>query len=233
MLAVDPSLGGATKLPAYVSAAPTQQESASPTPQNMLDIVNQITQRKIQQQKDFQASAPSLISKIPHGGSTFGGSKVPDWNTWYADAMEKLGISQIDSDLKRAQEQAIINFGDPALAQMAGFGIDPQAADFAKQNYLSGNATLARLNKQHDLAKRSILNKLAASGLLRSGDLGYMLGQEDQNYGNTQYDARQQVLAQLAQYMRDYLDRKNALKQNVWNAYQNSFQNYLNSAANG
>ena len=157
----------------------------------------------------------------------------PDANTWMQRAMENLGISGLDSNLKSLRERAIIQFGDPALAQEAGFGLDPQAGAFAKQNYLSGNSTLSRLDKQHDLARKQVINQLASHGLLRSGDLGYESGLADQAYGNNQYDARQNVLEQLQKYMQDYLDRKNALRQNVWQAYQSAYNNFAGNPQAG
>jgi hypothetical protein len=91
---------------------------------------------------------------------------------------------------REAARNAIIGFGDPALAGMAGFGMDPQDAAFAQQNYLSGNATLARINKAHEHRQRAVINRLASHGILNSGDLGYLSGEEGQQYGNEQSDAR-------------------------------------------
>src|SRR5205085_9434731 len=103
-----------------------------------------------------------------------------------------------------------------ALASMAGFGLDPQAANFAQQNYISGNATLARLDKQHTLARQAVINALAGRGLLFSGDTGYQEGQADQTYGNNVYDAQQKVL----DYIRGV--RTNALNSQL--GYQQNFQ---------
>lgn len=142
-----------------------------------------------------------------------------------ARALENMGISQLNSWLKAQQEQAIIQSGDPALASQAGFGLDPQAGVFAQQNYLSGNADLARVDRARKLAHQAIINRLAARGILRSGDLGYLQGQSNIDFGNQEYDVRQAVLGKLSQFMRDYLDRKQALKQSTLGAYQNAYQN--------
>lgn len=143
--------------------------------------------------------------------------------------LEQLGIGTIDADLKAQRERAIIGWGDPALAEMAGFGIDPQAGVFAQQNYLSGNAGLAKINKQHDLNSRGIVNKLAGRGLLRSGDLGYQTGEENQAYASNQYEGRQKILEYLTQISQQAQDRRNALRQSVIQsvmaAYQNMGQN--------
>lgn len=155
--------------------------------------------------------------------------KFPDFNVWMQKALEQYGVGGMDSDLRALRERAIIDWGDPALAQLAGFGLDPQAGTFAKQNYLSGNAMMSRLDKKHDLDRKAVINRLASRGLLRSGDLGYGLGEADAAYGNDQYDARQRVLAQLESYMQNYIDRKNALRQNVQQAYETARNNFLSN----
>jgi hypothetical protein len=146
-----------------------------------------------------------------------------------AQALENMGIGQNDAALRSQIQQAIINFGDPALAQMAGFGLDPQAGAFAQQNYLSGNSTLARLNHQHSLAAQSIVNQLAAHGILNSGDLGYREGQENQGYGNTVYDAQQSVLGQIAQWMSDNQQRAQGLHQHTSDAWMQAYNDYINN----
>ena len=142
-------------------------------------------------------------------------------------AMEQAGLGQLDSSLKAARERAIIDFGDPSLANMAGFGLDPQAAAFAKQNYLSGNAQLARYDKQHDLMRQAVINRLASHGILASGDLGYGVGQADQQYGNSLYDARSKLL----DYLNGLTSQDNAQRQNlhgsVISALQNAWSNFL------
>jgi len=143
-------------------------------------------------------------------------------------AQEQLGLSQLNSALKNQIQQRIIAYGDPALASMAGFGLDPQAAAFAKQNYLSGNAQLARIDRQHKDNLQAIINQLASHGILFSGDTGYRSGQEDQNYGNTVYDAQQAALADILGYRQQNLQQSQSLHQSVIDALQNAYQNYLN-----
>jgi hypothetical protein len=139
--------------------------------------------------------------------------------------LENQGIGSLDAWLKSAREQAIIASGDPGLAGMAGFGLDPQAGVFAQQNYLSGNADLARVDRAKKLAHQAIINKLASHGLLRSGELGYQEGQSNIDFGNQEYDVRQGVLQKLADFMKQYLDQKQALKQSTLGAYQQAYQN--------
>lgn len=111
---------------------------------------------------------------------------------------------------------------------MAGFGLDPQAAAFAKQNYLSGNAELARIDKQHKQNLQTIINTLAGHGLVFSGDTGYKSGQEDQGYGNTVYDAQQSALADILGYRQNALQTQQGLHQSVIDALQQAYQTYLN-----
>lgn len=144
---------------------------------------------------------------------------------------EQLGLGQLDAALKTAREKAIIDFGDPSIAGLAGFGLDPGAAAMAQQNVQGGNAVVARYQKQHDLARRAIINKLASQGILGSGDLGYLSGQEDQSYGNQVYDARQKLLDYLSGLTQNYLGQKQSLHQSVLQALQNAYQSYLASQA--
>jgi hypothetical protein len=144
-------------------------------------------------------------------------------------AQQQEGLAGADANLNAERARLIIQFGDPALAQMAGFGLDPQAAAFAQQNYLSGNATLARLDKQHQLAQRAIVNQLVAHGLLNSGDLGYDQGQENQAYGNNVYDAQQSVLGQLAQLYNSYLGTRASLGDAVNNAMNSALAAFLSN----
>lgn len=156
------------------------------------------------------------------GGYGGGGGGWGDGGAAYAAALaeQQLGISQIDANEKAARERAIIGFGDPALAGLAGFGLDPQAGDFARQNYLSGNSTLSRLDKDKADKRNAMINQLASHGILFSGDTGYQEGQQATQYGNAVYDARNKVLDYLRQVDQDAQDRKNQLRQMVISAMQ-------------
>lgn len=163
----------------------------------------------------------------PKGPTTPPNPAFPDFNVWLQKALERLGIGELDANLRKLQEQTIIDWGDPALAAAAGFSVDPNAAAFAAQNTSSGNSVLARLARAFEDNKRSVINRLAARGILGSGDLGYGLTEASSQYGRNQYDARQKVLGQLAGYMDTYLSRKNAMRQSAWDSYQQAYNNYL------
>jgi hypothetical protein len=159
------------------------------------------------------------------GTSPWGGYDIEnDPGVIQARQQEQLGLQQLDAEEAKARREAIIRFGDPALASMAGFGLDPQDAAFAKQNYLSGNAELARIDAAHKDRRNSIVNQLAAHGILGSGELGYQQGREDLTYGQTTYDARNRVLDYLNQTNQSYLDRRNSLRQATLQALQNAYQ---------
>lgn len=159
-----------------------------------------------------------------------GGNQNPyQSNPGYQDAIarEQLGLSQSNAALNNLIQQRIISYGDPALASMAGFGLDPQAAAFARQNYISGNAQLARLDKAHQQNLRNVINTLAAHGILNSGDTGYQTGQEDSAYGNNVYDAQQAALADILGYRNNTLSQQQQLHQSVIDALQNAYNTYV------
>lgn len=146
-------------------------------------------------------------------------------------AAEQLGIPSINNNLNNLIAQRIVAYGDPALAAQAGFGLDPQAAAFAQQNYLSGNGQLARLDKAHAQARQTIINTLAAHGLIDSGDTGYQIGNADQTYGNGVYDAQQQALADILGYRNNAQTQRDALHAATIQALEGAFTNYANNPA--
>ena len=141
-----------------------------------------------------------------------------------ATAREQLGLGSINSSLQNLIAQRIASYGDASLASQAGFGLDPQAAAFTRQNYLTGNAELARLDHAHQLARQAIVNRLAGHGLLFSGETGYDTGQEDQQYGNNVYDAQQKALADILGYRTNALSQTQGLHSNYVTAVENAYQ---------
>jgi hypothetical protein len=146
-----------------------------------------------------------------------------------ARAAENLGLPSIDAQTNSLVAQRLAQYGDPLFASQAGFGLDPQAAAFARQNYLSGNAELSRIDKSHQLARQAIINQLASHGILFSGDTGYKTGLEDQGYGNNVYDAQQRVLADLLGYRTSGISQKSALTAATTAARENAWTNYVNN----
>lgn len=144
-------------------------------------------------------------------------------------AAEQAGSQQLDNALRAAQEQAIVQFGDPGLAGLAGFNLDPTTAAAAQANTQAGNSTVAQLGRQRDLNQQTIQNTLAAHGMVFSGDLGYKTGQNQQDYGTALYNQSQAVLQSLAGVSRDNLAQKQGLRSGtvgaLTSAYGNAVQN--------
>lgn len=136
-------------------------------------------------------------------------------------------MGQLDSQLKAARERSIIDFGDPSLAATAGFGLDPSAAAFAQQNYKAGNSVLSRLDKSHDQMRKAVIDRLAAHGIINSGELGYGTGQADEQYGNQVYDARKQLLDYLNGVTSSDLQGRQQLHQSVIDALRGSYNTFL------
>jgi hypothetical protein len=143
---------------------------------------------------------PAYGANQPASGSSSGSSTDPfSTNPGYLAALaaEQAGSQQADAALRAAQEQAIVGYGDPSLAAALGFNVDENTSAAARANYLAGNSSLARLDRQRDLNQQGNINNLAAHGILFSGELGYQQGQIGRNYGNAVYDTQQQLLAGL------------------------------------
>ena len=145
-------------------------------------------------------------------------------------AAEQAGSAQLDAALRAARETALVRFGDPSLA--GAFGIDnlnPLTAAMAQQATTSGVSTLAQLQRQRDLAQSNIVNSLAAHGLVRSGDLGWRTGQNQQNYGVALYNAQQGVVDTLAQAARNNALQKQQLQTNTVDALTKAYQTYVSN----
>lgn len=142
---------------------------------------------------------PQASGAAPPASSSSGGSDPFATNPGYLAALaaEQAGSQQADAALRAAQEQAIVGYGDPSLAAALGFSVDDNTSAAARANYLAGNSSLARLDKQRDLNQQGNVNNLAAHGILFSGELGYQQGQISQKYGNAVYDTQQQLLSGL------------------------------------
>lgn len=175
----------------------------------------------------------------PSAPGYFGGSSTPppstqnpyDSDPGYASALaqQQLGISQAEQALNNLIAQRIVAYGDPTLAKMAGFNLDPQAEGMARQNYLAGNSELSRLDHSHQLAAQAIINRLAGHGILFSGETGYQQGEEGRAYGNNVYDAQQRALADILGYRQNTLQQENALRGNTQSALENAYTNYVNN----
>lgn len=131
--------------------------------------------------------------------TTGGGSSPFDTNPGYLAALaaEQAGSQDADAALRAAQEAAIVGYGDPSIAAALGINVAPNTAAAARANYLAGNSSLARLDRQKGNQESQSINNLAAHGILFSGETGYQRGEIGRNYGNAVYDTQQQLLSGL------------------------------------
>jgi hypothetical protein len=168
------------------------------------------------------------------GGDSGGGQTAApfDFSTdpGYLAALnaEQTGIAQLDAADRKARIAAIVGFGDPGLAQAFGISdVDPLTAAMTLQNTQAGNSTLAQLQRSRDLTQANTVNQLAAHGLVRSGDLGWRTGQNQQDYATSLYNAQQGVLDTLAQSARDTALQKQQLHTNTVNALTGAYNTYI------
>jgi hypothetical protein len=143
-------------------------------------------------------------------------------------AAEQTGSAQADAALRAARISALVNFGDPSLASAFGVeNLDPLTAAMAQQATTSGISTLAQLQRSRDLTQANTVNQLAAHGLIRSGDLGWRTGQNQQDYATSLYNAQQGVLNTLAGVARDTAAQKQQLQTNTVGALTSAYNTYI------
>lgn len=166
---------------------------------------------------------------------------TPDYGTLikgdplYQQNLVDLSAQGISSaaDRKTATDRALIGFGDVGdlTGSINSLGLDPNSPMFkmlfgdvdpttvaaAKGNTYS---TTAGLDLAHQQSLDSIMNSLAARGAVRSGAAGVAVGNENTNYGNAQFSARQNLL--------DYLTGV----QSAFNTSESARQAAATSAAN-
>ncbi len=109
----------------------------------------------------------------------------------------------LDPATAKAQaERAVIQYGAIPknlgnLSNLSGaFGGDTQK--LAQENTQSGLSILARINQAHADQQRYITNRLAAHGLLESGETGFQMGREQTNYAGAQQDSTTKLLDYLS-----------------------------------
>jgi hypothetical protein len=122
--------------------------------------------------------------------------------------------------------RGIIDFGEaPDFSQALGtLGfdprqvIDPATLSLAEQNTTAGLSAKARIEKANKDTLRQIKNSLAARGLLRSGELGHQLGEQDLRHNQAQFDARRTLLDYLAGVQKAYADSERQRQMAWWQA---------------
>lgn len=113
--------------------------------------------------------------------------------------------------------------------------VTPETLGLAQQNTAAGLSTAARITQAHQDAIRQIKNALAARGALRSGEAGFQLGREQQNFTQGTYDANQKLLDYLAGVAQAYAEaerqRQNQQTQGLQTAYTNAVNQYAGTGA--
>lgn len=129
----------------------------------------------------------------------------------YRQMVSDLGAQGVSdrAGLTAARQRAIAQFGvvpdvsglDQSLVG-PGFAEDltPEVRALAAQNTAAGLSTQARLNQAHDQQRQALIHTLASTGRLHSGEAGYQLGLDQQQFAQGQYDANQKLLDVLGQY---------------------------------
>jgi hypothetical protein len=144
-------------------------------------------------------------------GSTPNYTDLINSNPEYLKTLGDLNTQGIQSKAQRAlaRQRAIIGFGSSPDFGKAGMDlglvggdiqgdITPETIAAAAANNEAGLSTTARLGSAHAKASRDLLNALGARGLARSGETGFQLDQENQNYAIGQNDATGKLLDYLA-----------------------------------
>lgn len=200
---------------------------------------------------------PATSTAATPAGVTIGGSpgtpaSTPDWKALMnsdpglLQAEADLGASGISNaaDRNAAFQRNIIDYGQLPDLNSAALALGLSQSDLqgilgdktgqlAQENTQAGTSILARLNADNQKTIQSIKNTLAARGLYRSGETGYQLGQQNQNYTNSQYGANKSLLESLAnaqgQYVNSEQQRQIALAQAASDAANRAYQNYQGS----
>jgi len=199
----------------------------------------------IAQQKKAAAAAPTAPASAPAAAAaaspvstalaapaaaTGGGTTNPfltDPGYLSALAAEQTGSQQADNALRAAQEQAIVQFGDPSLAQAAGLNINPLTASMAQANTAAGTSTVAGYQRTRDENQQNILDSLAAHGMLDSGQTGYATTRNQEAYGRDVYGGLQTALSGLNTAAATDVSAKQGLHSDVTKALLGAYQTYV------
>jgi hypothetical protein len=171
----------------------------------------------------FSAATPVYGMNMPadpgapvtsYGGITLPGldyKPLIESDPFFLQATGDLTKQGIQSAAQRAlaRQRALIQFGSIPDFGAAGMDlglvggdiqadITPETVTAAAANNEAGLSTTARIGKAHSDAVRQIQNALTARGLARSGETGYQLDQENQNYAIGTNDATGKLLDYLA-----------------------------------
>lgn len=172
--------------------------------------------------------------------ATGGGSKPVDFRTliesdpFYQQTKADLSAQGISDAAQRAQaiKRTLIDWGvipdTSAVADQLGLSadalgylksdVDPRTAEFAAQNEAQGLSRHARLEKANQANIDAIRNQLAARGMYQSGELGYGLTENAQQYKQAATDAEKNVLGTIEDISNRFASSDQQRKRDLANA---------------
>lgn len=117
------------------------------------------------------------------------------------------GEQQLFGRLGEAPDLSLPQFANlsPELRKALEDAITPELQGIIGQSNQAGTSALARLNYGYRQAQGSAIDQLAAQGVLRSSQLGYLSNQNLRGLTLGQYDVRQQALDALGGLQNTFL----------------------------
>lgn len=167
---------------------------------------------------DVQKLLDSLLNPIKSDLAAQGQVDLAGRNAGINRALVQFG--QLP-DFGQAQQALGLNIGDI---------VSPDTAQLAASNPYSATKQLAQ---QHTDAVQKIRQALAARGMLQSGELGYQLNREQQQYGQAQYNAGQQLLDFINGLQQGYLQSEAQRQATLGSSANNALQQLLGLFPNG
>ena len=177
----------------------------------------------------------------PPGGGGGGGAGL-DWQTllnnnpYYlaAQALAAQQLAALKAQTGSSAARALVNLGDYSLAaKVHGLTLPGGTEALVDQGNKSGTSVLSQLLHAHTLNEQRIPAQLAGRGFYRSGETGYSLGEENRQYGNKGYQARQQTLDYLNNLYDNYVNAQFGIQQNQLGAYFQAYQQAMAQIAAG
>lgn len=84
--------------------------------------------------------------------------------------------------------------------------VTPEVRELARESTEEGLSVTGRIREQNERNIRQIRNALAARGMLRSGELGFQLGEAQQAFKRAQFGARNELLDYLGGVQAAYVE---------------------------
>lgn len=169
------------------------------------------------------------------------GAYAPDWaaliqgDAGLKDAAAALAAggaaskSQLDALLANAYESFGKNVDLSQLAKQLGMSesdiqdaLGPDVQKLAQENTDAGLSTTARLDKANQDAIHQITANLNKRGILKSGEAGYEMDQQNLGYRQASQDAYQKFLGYLQQYQQGYVSAQQSNAQSLAQAYSSA-----------